>query len=242
MIIYPAIDLRDGKCVRLYQGDYQQETVYADTPKAMIKTFIKEGATWLHLIDLDAARDVENNQEKLISTLLKQENISIQIGGGIRSIDKIKKYFDNGAARIIIGSLAVQEPDKVITLFKQFGADRLVLALDVTYDKTNKPFVATNAWQTISYQNPSSLITTYQAVGIKHILCTDIRRDGTLQGPNMALYDSLLKRFPFLHIQASGGIHCLADLMQLREIGCRGAIIGRALYENKFTLNKALLC
>jgi phosphoribosylformimino-5-aminoimidazole carboxamide ribotide isomerase len=242
MIIYPAIDLRDGKCVRLYQGDYQKETVYALDPFGQVETFLEEGATWVHLIDLDGAKNPSNNQEALILKLLKQSKISMQIGGGVRRAEQIEKYLECGASRVIIGSLAAQDPDTVLDWFQRFGADRLVLALDVAYDKNNQPRIATNAWQKTSTQTLDGLISMYQAVDLQHVLCTDIARDGTLRGPSVALYESLLKKFPSLQVQASGGIHALSDLVLLREKGLSGVITGRALYEEKFTVREALSC
>lgn len=242
MIIYPAIDVRDGKCVRLYQGDYQKETLYAIDPMAQIEAFAREGATGLHVIDLDGAKDLDKNQNALMVALLKKANLSIQIGGGIRSTAMIEQYLEAGAARVIIGSLAVDTPETVLAWFKRFGADRLVLALDIVYDQDNKPLIATHAWQTTSSKTPASLIKLYQEVGLKHVLCTDITRDGTLQGPNIELYASLKTQFPCLHIQASAGIRSLSDLVLLREKGCHGAIIGRALYEQQLTLREALSC
>ncbi|MDP3704951.1 MAG: 1-(5-phosphoribosyl)-5-[(5-phosphoribosylamino)methylideneamino]imidazole-4-carboxamide isomerase [Legionellaceae bacterium] len=242
MKIYPAIDLRDGKCVRLYQGDYQQETIYSADPFAQVDTFMREGATEVHLIDLDGAKNPAKNQEALILALLKQGKVSIQIGGGIRSAAQIEKYLESGAARVIVGSLAVTSPETVLAWFKRFGADNLVLALDIVYNAERTPLVATNAWQTTSPQTPESLIEIYQAAALKHVLCTDITRDGTLQGPNIALYEVLLSQFPYLKIQASGGIQALSDLVFLREKGLSAAISGRALYEHKFTLREALSC
>lgn len=242
MIIYPAIDLMGGKCVRLYQGDYQQKTTYSFNPQSVVDFFVSEGATWLHLVDLDGAKNSEKNQESQILSLLKQQSLSIQIGGGVRCVKTIETYLNEGAARVIIGSLAVSSPELVLTWFQRFGAERLVIALDVVYDNENNPFVATNAWQKISNLRPESLIETYQAAGLKHILCTDISKDGTLKGPNIGLYESLASQFPALKIQASGGIQALSDLKLLKDKGCNGAIIGRALYENKFSLSEALLC
>ena len=242
MIIYPAIDLRGGQCVRLYQGDYQQETIYASEPLVMADVFASDGASWLHVVDLDGAKHPEQAQKKLILALLQKRKLSIQIGGGIRSRETIETYLENGASRVVIGSLAACCPETVLTWFQYFGPERLVLALDVMYDKDNQPFVASNAWQTITKHTPASLISIYQAVGLKHVLCTDITRDGTLQGPNVGLYESLLRQFPELHIQASGGIQSLSDLVLLQDKGLRGAITGRALYEKKFTLREALSC
>jgi phosphoribosylformimino-5-aminoimidazole carboxamide ribotide isomerase len=242
MIIYPAIDVSQGACVRLYQGDFHQKTTYSCNPNTMLDTFVNEGADWLHLVDLDGAKNPKNNQKDLMLTLLKQQRVSVQIGGGVRCADTIETYLEAGAARVIIGSMAVLDPETVLSWFQRFGADHLVLALDVVYDATQQAFVATHAWKATSRLTPADLMDTYMTVGLKHILCTDISKDGTLQGPNIALYEAILSQYPTLHIQASGGVHALSDLVLLREAGCDGAIVGRALYEHKFCLSEALSC
>ena len=242
MIIYPAIDCREGKCVRLYQGDYQQQTIYSDSPIDTANAFADQGAEWLHVVDLDGAKNPEKNQSDLMKNLIQQSSLSIQIGGGVRSKQQIEYYLNAGAKRVIIGSLAVQQPDLVSNWLQQYGSEKIVLALDVLLDENQQARVAYNAWQSINPMSLDELIQQYRNVGLKHVLCTDIAKDGTMKGPNIQLYVSLKKQFPLLQIQASGGIHSLADLQQLRLENINGAITGRALYENKFTLQEALQC
>jgi phosphoribosylformimino-5-aminoimidazole carboxamide ribotide isomerase len=242
MIIYPAIDLRKGKCVRLYQGDYQRETLYSADPFEMAKTFISDGASWLHIVDLDGAKDPNQKQDFLIAELIKANNVNVQTGGGIRIKYQIENLLEQGAERVIIGSRAVKDSDEVLGWFKCFGAERLVLALDVIINENKQPMVAVNAWQSISEYSLYDLIDFYKSVGLVHLLCTNITLDGTLNGPDYALYDLLLEKYPFLMLQASGGIQSLLDITTLSEKGLSGAIIGRALYEKKFTLREVLSC
>ncbi len=242
MIIYPAIDLRDGKCIRLYQGDYQRETVYSLDPSGLVRNFVSEGADWLHIVDLDAAKDPKKNQRALIYELIKLSGIKVQTGGGIRTQDQIKNLLDQGAMRVIIGSSAVKNTNEVAGWFKYFGAERLVLALDVIFDAKQQPMIAVNAWQDMSESSLYDLIAYYKAFGLTHLLCTNTSLDGTLKGPDYILYENLLRKFPFLNLQASGGIQSLADLARLRGLKVGGAIIGRALYENKFTLREVIAC
>jgi phosphoribosylformimino-5-aminoimidazole carboxamide ribotide isomerase len=242
MIIYPAIDLRNGKCVRLYQGDYQRETIYNPDPFSMAKAFVDTGATWLHIVDLDGAKDPDQNQRSLISALIKETGVKVQTGGGIRTELQIEHLLQQGAKRIIIGSMAVKDRVKVGHWFNYFGADQLVLALDVFINATKQPLVAVNAWQTITDYSLYELIDYYSTFGLTHLLCTNISLDGTLHGPDHALYDSLLATYPSLMLQASGGVQSLADITKLRITQLAGAIIGSALYEKKFTLTEALSC
>ena len=242
MIIYPAIDLRKGKCIRLYQGDYQRETIYSSDPFAQAKAFVADGASWLHIVDLDGAKDTEQRQIALISELIKTNKVNVQTGGGIRSKLQVENLLEQGATRVIVGSLAVRNKNEVAEWFKYFGAERLVLALDVIVNANKQPMVAINAWQNISEYSLYDLLDFYKTVGLTHLLCTNISLDGTLNGPDYPLYDSLLERFPFLTLQASGGIQSLSDITTLREKQIGGAIIGRALYEKKFTLREVLLC
>lgn len=242
MIIYPAIDCRDGKCVRLYQGDYKKETIYADSPLQMAKSFVESGATWMHWVDLDGAKNLEKNQQALLMEILRQMPISIQIGGGIRTTEQVEGYFIAGATRVVIGSIAIQDPQLMLAWLRRFGGDRLVLAVDVVFDVCLEPRVATQAWQSISPRSLHEVITQYQKEGLQHVLCTDIDKDGALSSPNFSLYETLVSQFPDLKIQASGGIRALEDFTRLKSIGVAGAITGRALYENKFTLEEALAC
>jgi phosphoribosylformimino-5-aminoimidazole carboxamide ribotide isomerase len=242
MIIYPALDLRHGKCIRLYQGDYQRETVYSADPLSMVNNFVLHGAKWLHIVDLDGAKDPCQSQTELVSKLIKASGVQVQTGGGIRTKLQVENLLAQGAARVIVGSLAVKNPTEVAEWFNYFGPEKIVLALDVIFNKNNQPMVFVNAWQDISEYSLFDLINYYKEFGLKHLLCTNISLDGTLNGPDYALYETLVKQFPFLTLQASGGIQSLSDIKMLREQQLGGAIIGRALYENKFTLPEVLAC
>ena len=242
MIIYPAMDLRQGQCIRLYQGDYERETVYSLDPFHIANHFIEEGADWLHLIDLDGAKDSDKNQSELIFQLIKESGVKVQTGGGVRYKSQIKNLLEQGAARVIIGSMAVTHQQEVATWFTYFGSDKLVLALDVRLNENKQPMITINAWQTISPYSLYELIEYYKTVGLVHLLCTNITLDGTLNGPDDMLYETLLQKFPFLELQASGGIASLKDITKLREKKLSGAIIGRALYEKKFTMREVLAC
>jgi phosphoribosylformimino-5-aminoimidazole carboxamide ribotide isomerase len=240
MIVYPAIDLRQGKCVRLYKGQFDQETVYHTEPHNVAAKFIAEGATWLHIVDLDGAKDVTQNQSALIEDLAKQFAIPIQTGGGIRNKEQVKRLFNKGVARVIIGSLAVHAPKEVAEWITYFGSDKLVLAFDIQFAADKIPYVATHGWQQISEQSLFDILNYYQKFALKHVLCTDIDRDGALTGPNIDLYKALQADYKDLQLQASGGVSSLKDLQTLSQHDLAGAIIGRSLYENKFTLAEAL--
>lgn len=241
MIIYPAVDIRAGKCVRLYQGNYSKETVYSDTPIDVVKKFLDKGASWLHLVDLEGAKNPSATQASLIKELLRFIPINIQIGGGIRTESQIDAYFEAGARRVVIGSLAIESPQLIETWLKQYGSERIVLAFDVTFEEF-KPIVMTQAWQKLTDVALFDIVSRFLSIGAEHILCTDICRDGTLNGPNIDLYQQMMARFPELNIQASGGISQLDDVHRLKNINMSGAIIGRALYEKKFDLSEALSC
>ncbi|MGQ3890793.1 1-(5-phosphoribosyl)-5-[(5-phosphoribosylamino)methylideneamino]imidazole-4-carboxamide isomerase [Legionella sp. CNM-4043-24] len=241
MIIYPAIDIRAGQCVRLYQGDYAKETVYQDKPIDAAKQFLDKGAAWLHLVDLDGAKNPDDNQASLINELLRRIPVNIQVGGGIRTEAQIDAYFAAGAGRVVIGSLACTSPERVEAWLKQYGPERIVLAFDVAFDG-DTPMVMTQAWQNVTDIALFDIVARFAASGAQHILCTDISCDGALSGPNMNLYRQMTAQFPELNIQASGGISQLDDLRRLKRINVSGAIMGRALYEKKFDLSEALSC
>jgi phosphoribosylformimino-5-aminoimidazole carboxamide ribotide isomerase len=242
MILYPAIDLKNGNCVRLKQGDYDQETIYSNNPFQLLDQFQNAGAEWCHIIDLNGAQSAENNQLNLIAELINQSSLKIQTGGGIRTFEQAAQLFEAGAARIIIGSLAVTNPEEICRWIQYFGPEKIVLAFDVRLDTNQTPIVAVNGWQNNSSKSLFECLDYFSQNSLKHILCTDISRDGMLQGPNFQLYSQLITRYPNLHIQASGGIHTLSDLSQLSQLGAAGCIIGRALYENNFSLSEALSC
>jgi phosphoribosylformimino-5-aminoimidazole carboxamide ribotide isomerase len=241
MIIYPAIDIIKSKCVRLYQGNFDLETVYSLEALSMAKKFVSEGASWLHLVDLDGADNPENSQLSVITEIIKETKVNVQTGGGIRTKSQVENLLTQGASRVIIGSMAVQHPKEVMEWFNYFGTDHLVLAFDVL-NKDNQPMITTNAWKNISEYSLFDLIDTYLSVGLKHVLCTNIALDGTLGGPDFKLYDQIIKQFPSLSLQASGGIQSIDDIKLLQNKGLNGAIIGRALYENKFSLPEVLSC
>ncbi|HET7535340.1 MAG TPA: 1-(5-phosphoribosyl)-5-[(5-phosphoribosylamino)methylideneamino]imidazole-4-carboxamide isomerase [Candidatus Didemnitutus sp.] len=242
MIIYPAIDLRGGRVVRLTEGRFDQEKSYGDDPLAVARGFATSGATWLHVVDLDGAKDPAKRQTPLVEKLARESGLRVQTGGGIREEAQIEALLAAGVQRVIVGSLAVKEPERVRSWYKRFGPERIVLSPDVRLDATGTPRVAAAGWQETTGLALDELLQGYLPAGLTHILCTDISRDGKLTGPNSALYAQLVKKFPSLQIQASGGVSSLDDLRVLRTTGATGAIVGRALYENKFTLKEALTC
>jgi len=235
MILYPAIDLLDGECVRLHKGDFAQKTNYSSDPIAVARDFQNQGATWLHLVDLSGAKNPAKRQTALIAEIIKQTGLSVQTGGGVRNSDDITALLQAGAARVVIGSLAVKDMAATTAIFKSVGADKICLALDMLDGR-----IAVSGWQEATDTTVESVIDTYLPHGLKHILCTDISRDGTMAGPNIALYTTLAKTYPNLHIQASGGIGSIDDIKALTTSGASGAIAGKAIYEGKFTVTQGL--
>jgi phosphoribosylformimino-5-aminoimidazole carboxamide ribotide isomerase len=242
MIVYPAIDLRQGKCVRLNQGRFDQATAYADDPVAVARDFAAAGAQWLHVVDLDGAKDGNAAQTDLVLRIARESGLNVQTGGGIRSERQIEAYFADGIARVVIGSLVLTNPGLVALWLDRFGRDRLVLALDVKPANEGTWHVVTHGWQKDSGKTLFDVIDEYGSEYLRHLLCTDVARDGRLSGPNLALYQAISLRYPKLHVQASGGVASLDDLRALKAAGSAGAIIGTALYEGRFTLAEALAC
>lgn len=240
-MIIPAIDLIDGQVVRLYQGDYNKTTQYQKSPVAHLIDYVAQGATYLHLVDLDGAKNPKHRQLDSIGKIIKAIDCPVQVGGGIRKFDDVKTLIQMGVAKVVIGSLAVSDRQTVKAWFDEFGADKIVLALDVNI-VNQIPKVATHGWQQHSDISIYELIDDYQSVGLRHILCTDISKDGTLLGSNTALYNSLCQRYPKLKVQASGGIGSLQDIANLKNTGVAGVIVGRALLENKFDVKGAIQC
>ena len=242
MILYPAIDLRGGRVVRLTEGRFDQETTYGDNPLSVARGFASAGALWLHLVDLDGAKDPARRQTALVEKLARESGLLVQTGGGIRDESQVEALLKAGAQRVIVGSLAAKNPGLVRSWLKLFGAGRIVLAPDVRLDADGTPRVAAAGWQESTGVTLDDFLAGYVSAGLVHVLCTDISRDGRLTGPNSALYARMVQGFPALQIQASGGVSSLDDLRALRVTGAAGAIVGRALYENKFTLAEALAC
>jgi phosphoribosylformimino-5-aminoimidazole carboxamide ribotide isomerase len=242
MIIYPAIDLRGGRVVRLTEGRFDQEKSYGDDPLSVARGFSADGAQWLHVVDLDGAKDPAKRQTALVARLARESKLRVQTGGGIRNAVQVDTLLAAGAARVIVGSLAVTKPKLVASWLENFGCEKIVLALDARADASGVFRLATAGWQETSELTVADLIVRYLPHGLRHVLCTDISRDGKLTGPNTALYAELRTRFPALQIQASGGVSSVDDLRQLKSSHLAGAIVGRALYEKKFTLPEALAC
>ena len=241
-MIIPALDLIDGKVVRLYQGDYAQKTVYSDDPQSQFTIYNQDGADWLHLVDLDGAKDVTKRQLNVIASLIANTPAKIQIGGGVRTEQDVKDLLDAGAQRVVIGSTAVRDPEMVAGWMKKYGAEHIVLALDINIDADGNKIVAVSGWQEASGQTIESLLEIYLAVGLKHVLCTDISKDGTLTGSNVDLYKEMAAAYPQVAWQASGGIGSLDDIAAVARSGASGMIVGRALLEGKFNVKEAIAC
>ncbi len=239
MYIIPAIDLRNKKCIRLYQGDYAQETIYAEDPLTVIKQFEQSGSGWVHIVDLDGAKDPMNHQRELIAHICNNTFLNVQTGGGIRDITQVQALFNLGVKRIVIGSLAIQNPELVKTWMKQWGPEKFVLALDVNKVEEDY-YIAIHGWQENSTIKLLDFLEDFTMAGLVHALCTDISLDGTLQGPNVKLYQTILHQYPDLQLQASGGVASLEDIINLKENKLAACIIGRALYEGKIILDEAI--
>ena len=236
MIIYPAIDLIDGAVVRLHQGDFDQLTTYSTNPVRVAQSYADAGAKWLHLVDLDGAKNPENRQITLIGKIIDKTGLNVQVGGGIRSFDDVKTLLAAGASRVVIGSLAVRDTETTKRIFEAFGPERICLAADVV--RQNDRFhIAVSGWQESSKLDLFAFIQTYLESDLRHTLCTDIDRDGTLAGCNRDLYQMVKQAFPNLRLQASGGVSALDDLVGLPA---DGVIIGKALYEGRFDVKEAL--
>ena len=240
-IAMPAIDVRAGAVVRLRQGDYARETRYAPDPFDLAMAYADQGARWLHLVDLDAAREGGNALQGLLARIAADGRLSVQVGGGVRSDDDVRRRLESGAARVVIGSLAVERPADVAAWMAREGAERIVPAFDVRHDGRDWR-AATRGWTQDSPATLNALFEAYRDAGLRHVLCTDIARDGMLAGPNFALYESLRALAPNVALQASGGIRDRTDLERLAGIGCAGAVLGRSLLEGTLSLADALSC
>jgi phosphoribosylformimino-5-aminoimidazole carboxamide ribotide isomerase len=234
MILYPAMDLMGGRVVRLAQGRFDDSTTYPADPAEAVAAFAAAGALWAHVVDLDGARAREPVQHDLIAGLAREAPLSLQLAGGFRSREHLKRMFDRGVGRVVIGSLAVERPDLVHGFLEEFGSERITLSLDVRL-VAGVPFVATAGWTEDSGRSLWDVASLYPEA--RHLLLTDIGRDGMLAGPNFELLEEAAARLPHLAIQASGGISSLDDLRRLRTAG---AIVGKALWEGRVGLAEAL--
>lgn len=234
MLLIPAIDIREGRCVRLYQGDFDQETRYAVDPTALASEYAALGAPWLHVVDLDGARRGEPENLGLVERIRSSAPLSIQLGGGIRKEHDLASAL-SVVQRVVVGSLAVSSPELVARWLETYGGDRLVLALDVRVDADGIPRVATHGWTRGSATSLWDAIDRYRGHGLAHVLCTDVARDGALSGPNLDLYAQCRERAPDIAIQASGGIRNAGDLAALAALRIAAAISGKALLEGRLT-------
>lgn len=240
MILYPAIDLLDGRVVRLHKGEFDAVTDYGDDPVAVAERFGEAGASWVHVVDLSGARDGARRQSETIRAICRT-GLRIQTGGGVRSAEDVESLLAMDVERVIVGSLAVTEAETVRGWIGRYGAEHITLALDVRrIGGQYRP--ALSGWTDLMMTTLDDVVKAYDGSGLANALVTDIGRDGDLSGPNLALYRGLVQRFPDVAWQASGGVASLGDIEAVRETGAAGAITGKALYEGRFTLAEALAC
>lgn len=232
MRIIPAIDIIGGKCVRLVQGNFNAQTTYANNPVDVAKSFEDAGLTYLHVVDLDGAQKGHVVNEKILEKISSQTRLHIDFGGGLKSFADVEKAFDAGAKQLNFGSMAVKNRTFFLQCLAKFGAERIILSADSLNGK-----IATNGWKNSSEESILPFVKTYCAHGVQHVTATDISKDGMLSGPAFLLYKELLANTN-ASVVASGGISSLADLTKLQQLGCDGAIVGKAIYEGRISLNK----
>ena len=231
MKIIPAIDIIDGKCVRLSQGDYERKKVYNENPLAVAQDFQNHGITHLHLVDLDGAKSKKVVNIAVLETIARSTDLHIDFGGGVKSDEDLKKVFAAGAKQVTAGSIAITDPDKVRDWLYTYGSERIILGADVKDEK-----IAINGWQEESEVLIFDFLKQFYSARMRYVICKDIAKDGMLQGASVDLYRQILQRFPDLQLIASGGVSNMDDLHELREIGLYGAIVGKAIYEGNITL------
>jgi phosphoribosylformimino-5-aminoimidazole carboxamide ribotide isomerase len=233
MRIIPAIDIIDGKCVRLTQGDYAQKKIYHENPLDAARSFEAAGLTHLHLVDLDGAKHGKVVNWGVIESIVKETSLRVDFGGGIKTTEEIERLVNMGVRQVNLGSIAVKEPDKITEWLEQFGHQRIILSADVKNE-----MISINGWQHDSSINIVTFLRDYIQRGIENVTCTDISTDGMLSGPNIELYKKVLLSFPQLNLIASGGVSTLEDLHELQTIGVDGVIVGKAIYEGKISLEQ----
>jgi phosphoribosylformimino-5-aminoimidazole carboxamide ribotide isomerase len=238
--IMPAIDLLDGRCVRLLHGDFNRCRVYDQDAVSLAANYAREGAEWLHVVDLAASRDGASADLQPLLRVLGSSKQSVQTGGGVRVAADVATRLEHGASRVVVGSLCVTEPETFVTWLAEFGEEQLVAALDVRIGADGDPVLRTHGWTRGSGRSLWQLLDFYLDKDLKHLLCTDIGRDGAMTGPNFELYREIVNRYPGLMVQASGGVSGLSDIQELAETGAAFAITGKALLEGCFTVTQAL--
>ena len=233
MLIIPAIDIIDGKCVRLTKGNYDTKIIYNENPVDAAKAFENAGITHLHLVDLDGAKKSEVVNWKVLESIASQTKLQIDFSGGIKTKQSAQHAFDLGATQITVGSLAAKNPKEFVDWIWEFGEEKLILGADVIKDK-----IAIHGWQESSTKDIYSYLDYFFEEGIDYVLCTDVSKDGMLQGPSIDLYKDILEEYEEINLIASGGVSSLEDLNQLKEIGCYAAIVGKAFYEGRISLSE----
>jgi len=233
MRIIPAIDIIEGKCVRLTKGDYDTKKIYNENPLEVAKSFEDAGIEYLHVVDLDGAKASHIVNYKVLESIATKTNLKIDFGGGLKSDEDLKIAFNSGANQITGGSIAVKNPDVFQNWISKFGAERIILGADCNNEK-----IAISGWQEESSLEVIPFIKDYQAKGIQYVICTDISKDGMLEGPSFELYERILEGNKNIKLIASGGISKFDELPQLKEMGCEGVIIGKAIYENRISLKE----
>ena len=233
MRIIPAIDIIEGKCVRLSKGDYATKKVYSESPLEVAKQFEAHGIEYLHLVDLDGAKASHIVNYKVLEQIASKTNLKIDFGGGLKSDADLKIAFESGANQITGGSIAVKNPETFKSWIKKYSADKIILGADALGEK-----IAISGWQEESNKELIPFIQAYQKNGIQYVICTDISKDGMLQGPSFELYERIINDAPNIKLIASGGISTFNELPKLAELGCEGTIIGKAIYENRISLKE----
>lgn len=231
--LIPAIDIIDGKCVRLTNGDYTQQTTYSDSPADVARRFEDMGFKRLHVVDLDGAKSRHIVNKKCLNDISRLTSLEIDFGGGLKTDDDIQAAFDNGAAMVTVGSVAISAPDLFAKWIGTFGADKIILGADTRDGK-----VSINGWKEDSATDIFDMLDTYVSMGISKVLCTDISKDGTMQGPAISLYEEIMRRHPSLHLIASGGVSGNDDIMNLDRSGIPAVVFGKAFYEGRIDIDK----
>jgi phosphoribosylformimino-5-aminoimidazole carboxamide ribotide isomerase len=231
--IIPAIDIIEGKCVRLSQGDYAQQKTYNENPLEVAKSFEDHGIEHLHLVDLDGAKSSKVVNWKVLESIANNTNLKIDFGGGVKSDEDLKKVFESGASQVTAGSIAVKSAEKVFEWMSIYGANRIILGADVRNKK-----IAINGWKEESELELLPFLDTFTKRGIEHVICTDISKDGMMAGSSVALYEEIMNHFPNLNLIASGGVSSMTEILNLQSLNIHGAIVGKAIYEGQISLKE----
>ena len=233
MRIIPAIDIINGQCVRLSKGDYNTAKIYSNDPLEVAKSFEDHGVEYLHLVDLDGAKSQGIVNHKVLETLATKTNLKIDFGGGLKTDQDLKIAFESGAKQITGGSIAVKDPQRFLSWIKTYGAHKIILGADAANEK-----IAISGWLETSKEDLIPYVANYMTKGISDVICTDISKDGMLEGPSIALYEKMIRELKDIKLIASGGVAKLQDLYDLSAVGCDGAIVGKAIYEDRISLKE----